>query len=105
MDLAQSLVDKVRVDIGLSSWIQDQLRDMDHEDRADTAQRADDLFIQSLSTCALNLALRIGLEQHNQIIEAAQFANDLERLIREAPAEITDRIRLELDLAAPSDLT
>lgn len=105
VDLAQSLVDKARVDIELSSWIQDQLRDMDHEDRMDTAQRADDLFIQSLSTCALNLALHSGLEQHNQIIEAAQFADDLERLITEAPAEITDRIRLELDLAGPSDLT
>ena len=77
---------------------------MDPEDRAETMRRADDLFIQSLCTSALNLAPQAGLDQQNQVIEASTFAVELTHLAQDTPAEITDRIRLELDLAEPPDL-
>ncbi len=104
VDLAHAHLDQARAHIGFASWLQDLLRDMDQEERVATMQRADDLFIQSLCTCALNLALHAGLEQQNQVIEASAFASELEQLIWNAPTEVTDRIRLELDLAEPSDL-
>ena len=104
IDLAQAHIDQAREHIGFASWLQDLLRGMDPEERVETTRRAEDLFIQSLCTCALNLALHAGLEQQNQTLEASAFAIDLERLIQEVPAEVTDRIRLELDLAEPSDL-
>lgn len=104
VDLAQAHLDQARTHTGFASWLQDLLRDMEQEERVATTQRADDLFIQSLCTCALNLALHRGLEQENQIIEASAFATELEHLIQNAPTEVTDRIRLELDLAEPSDL-
>lgn len=104
VDLAQVHLDQARDHIGFASWLEDLLRDVEQEEREAATQRANDLFIQSLCTCALNLSLHAGLEQENQIIEASAFATELECLVREAPTEVTDRIRLELDLAEPSDL-
>ena len=60
--------------------------------------RADDLFIQALCTSALNLALDAGLEQENQVIDAERFGPGLDRLIDEQPEQLTEQIRLELDL-------
>jgi hypothetical protein len=104
VDLAHAHLDQAREHIGFASWLQNLLRDMEQEERVPTTQRADDLFIQSLCTCALNLALHAGIEQQNQVIEASAFAAELELLMRNAPTEVTDRIRLELDLSEPSDL-
>ncbi len=104
VDVAQPHIGQTREHIGFSSWIQALLRDMDPEDRTETMRRADDLFIQSLCTCALHLALQAGLDQQNQVIEASTFAVELTHLTQNTPAEITDRIRLELDLAEPPDL-
>ena len=59
---------------------------------------------QSLCTSALHLALKPGSIQQNQVIEASTFAVELTHLTQDTPAEITDRIRLELDLAEPPDL-
>ena len=45
-----------------------------------------------------------GIDQQNQVIDASTFAVELTHLTQDTPAEITDRIRLELDLAEPPDL-
>ncbi len=105
IDLAHAQLDQAREQIGFDSWLQEQLRNMGQEERVETTQRADDLFIQSLCTCALNLALQAGLEQQNQVVDASTFVTELARLIQEAPADITERIRLELDLAESPDHT
>lgn len=105
IDLAHAQLVQAREQIGFDSWLQEQLRNMGQEERVETTQRADDLFIQSLCTCALNLALQAGLEQQNQVVDASTFVTELAHLIQEAPADITERIRLELDLTESPDHT
>ena len=61
-------------------------------------RRADDLFVQALCTCTLNLALYVGLEQQNQAIAAEAFDAELNRVIDEQPEQLMEPIRLELDL-------
>lgn len=103
IDIAREYLEQARRDIGFSSWIENQLQKIDHEEQYDIMGRADELFVQSLCTCALNLALHIGIEQHNQVIAAAVFGEELQHLISEQPEQVTDRIRHELDLGEPSD--
>ncbi len=103
IDVAQDHLAQAREQIGFSSWIREQLQEMSSEDQDQIARRADELFIQSLCTCALNLALHAGIEQENQVIAAETFATELQRIIQEQPEQVTDRIRLELDLGATSN--
>ena len=104
LDIAQNHVDQARQEIGFSSWVEHQLRKICQEEQDELTRRANELFIQSLCTCALNLALHGGIEQHNQVIEAALFTDELRHLITEQPEQVTDPIRLELDLEESSDL-
>ena len=104
LDIAQEHVDQARLEIGFSSWIDHQLHKISQEEQADLTRRANELFIQSLCACALNLALQGGIEQHNQVIEAARFTDQLRRITTEQAEQVTDPIRLELDLEQSSDL-
>ena len=104
IDIAQEYLEQARREIGFSSWLGNQLHKRDREEQEDVTRRADELFIQSVCTCALNLALHAGIEQINQVIAAAVFADELLRIINEQPEQVTDRIRLELDLGETSEL-
>lgn len=104
IDLAQHHLDQAREQIGYSSWLAELLRGVGQDDHAAVASRADDLFIQALCTCTLNLALQAGIAQENQQLAGETFAADLHRLLNEQPEEVTDRIRLELDLGETSDI-
>ena len=73
------------------------------EEYDEVRRRADDLFVQALCTCTLNLALRRGLEQQNQAIAAEAFETELNRVIDEQPEQLTEPIRLELDLEDTPD--
>lgn len=104
IDIGREYVEDARRKIGFSSWIAHQLHTSNQEEQEEVTRRADELFIQSVCTCALNLALDAGIEQQNQVIAAAGFADELSHIIKEQPQQLTDRIRLELDLADTSDL-
>ena len=103
IDVAQNHLGQAREQIGFSSWIREQLQEVGQDDHDQITRRADELFIQSFCTCALNLALHAGIEQENQVIAAQTFATELQRIIHEQPEQVTDRIRLELDLGTTSD--
>jgi len=104
IDIAHDYLEQARRDIGFSTWMRDQLQGCDAEQQEEVSGRADELFIQSVCTCALNLALRAGIEQANQVIAAAAFASDLRDIIREQPKLVTEPIRLELDLGEITDI-
>ena len=104
IDIAQEYLEEARREIGFSSWLGNQLHKRDQDEQDDVTRRADELFIQSVCTCALHLALHTGIEQLNQVIDAAGFAEELRRMINEQPEQVTDRIRLELDLGETSDI-
>ena len=67
-------------------------------DRDEVRRRADDLFVQAFCTCTLNLGPYVGLEQENQTIAAEAFNAELNCVIDEQPEQLTEPIRLELDL-------
>ena len=66
--------------------------------------RANWVSLLAVCTSALNLALQAGIEQVNQQIDAATFADELHQLLDEQPEQVTDRIRLELDLGETSEI-
>jgi hypothetical protein len=103
VDLAKDHLTRTREQIGYSSWLAELLHHIGQEDRTDLARRADDLFVQAICTCTLNLALQAGIEQQNQQITGSTFATELNCLLNDRPEEVTDRIRLELDLEELSD--
>jgi hypothetical protein len=104
VDMAQRHLDQAREQIGFSSWLTELLRGVGEEDHETLTRRADDLFIQAVCTCTLNLALQAGIEQENQQLAGEAFAVDLHRLMNERPEQVTDRIRLELDLGETSGI-
>ncbi|ULA59576.1 MAG: hypothetical protein LZF60_140116 [Nitrospira sp.] len=104
IDIAQEYVEEARRKIDFSTWIEQQLQTSSPEEQEEATRRADELFVQSICTCALNLALHAGIEQHNQVIEAALFTDELRHITTEQPEQVTDRIRQELDLGETSDL-
>lgn len=104
VNVAQDHVDRARERMCYAAWLAELLQDASQEEHEDLTRRADDLFVQSLCTCTLNLALHRGIEQENQLILADTFADDLNQLLTEQPEQVTDRIRLELDLGETSDI-
>ena len=104
VDVALNHLDQARERIGYLSWLDALLPSGNQEEREELTRRADELFVQSLCTSALNLALQTGIEQVNQQIDAATFADELHQLLDNQPEQITDRIRLELDLGEISEI-
>lgn len=104
VDVAQAHLDRARERIHYTSWLAGLLQAGSQEERKELANRADDLLVQSFCTSALNLALQAGIEQANQLIDAAAFADELHQLLDDQPEQITDRIRLELDLGEISEI-
>ena len=104
VDVTRRHLDRARERIGYASWLAELIHSGHQEEREELTSRADDLFVQSLCTSALNLALQAGIEQVNQQIDAATFADELHQLLDEQPEQVTDRIRLELDLGETSEI-
>ena len=104
IDIAQAYVEEARRQIGFSAWIEHHLQTSSPEEQEEVTRRADELFVQSVCTCALTFALNAGIEQHNQMITAATFTDELRHIINDQPAQVTDLIRLELDWGEPSAL-
>ncbi len=98
VDVTQTHLVRARERIGYPAWLGGLLQRVGQGDHDQVTRRADDLFVQAFCTCTLNLALHAGLEQENQMIAAEAFGAELDRIIDDQPEQLTDRIRLELDL-------
>ena len=98
VDVAQDHLRRARERMGYAAWLGRLLQPVEQTDHESVTRRADDLFIQAFCFCALNLALQAGLEQENQAIVAEAFGPELNRIIDEQPEQLTEQIRLELDL-------
>ncbi|MCC2641602.1 MAG: hypothetical protein K0S45_2015 [Nitrospira sp.] len=104
VDVTRKQLVQARERIGHPAWLDKFLQDIEPDDQEDLINRAEDMLVQALCTCKLNLALHRGLEQANQIIAAEAFDAELDRAIDEQPSQLTDRIRLALDLGEVSDI-
>ena len=98
VDVAQDSLVRARRQVDYRAWLGKALQRVEQADHEAVTRRADDLLIQAFCTCTLNLAIQRGLEQENQVIVAEAFADDLDRVIEQQPEQLTELIRLELDL-------
>jgi hypothetical protein len=98
VDVAQDHLRRARERMNYQAWLGQLLQRVKPTDHEAVTRRADDLFIQAFCSCALTLALRTGVEQENQAITAESFRVELDRIIDEQPEQLTNQIRLELDI-------
>ena len=103
INLDQDRLLQARERLGYGAWLGKLLQRIEPGDREAIACRADDLFIQVLSSFALTFALRAGIEQENQIIDAERFGLDLDRLVNEQSEQLMEQIRLQLDVDGSPD--
>jgi hypothetical protein len=100
VEIEQDQVNQLRERLGYEKWLTNMLEQTSHEERTAILQRADDLFVQALCACKLDIAMLQGLEQANQKVPAGLFKGDLDQVAAVGPSKVTDYVKAELDLAA-----
>lgn len=68
------------------------------DERPAYQERAEDLFVQSVAWCKLDLGLRAGLAQENQRISAVDFVSELDRSVVARTEYVIAYIMTELDV-------
>ncbi|MBX3237599.1 MAG: hypothetical protein KF814_15740 [Nitrospiraceae bacterium] len=99
VEVTQDQIDRLRQQIGYQDWFMTLLTKISPEDRQPVLDRSDDLFVQALCACKLDLAMEQGLEQANQTLAADRLGQELELLASQRPTAIIDYVTAELDLA------
>jgi len=84
---------------GFRDWIADALLSLPADERVSLAQRANELFVQALCWCKLELLLQTGLTQDNQCLTSDTAATELLDVVRRRADYITSYVAGELDLA------
>jgi hypothetical protein len=91
---------------GFPQWLAETLIAVPEEDRLAYQARAQELFIQAVCWCKLDLLLQSGITQENQCLTSDTFVAELQNVATTRCAFITSHIASELDLrpndAAPS---
>ncbi|WP_455388398.1 hypothetical protein [Petrachloros mirabilis] len=91
---------------GFPQWLAEALAAVSEEDRLTYQDRAQELFIQAVCWCKLDLLLQSGITQENQCLASDTYAAELQKVATTRCAFITSHIASELDLrlndAAPS---
>ena len=83
---------------GFPQWLAEALTVVSEEDRLAYQDRAQELFIQAVCWCKLDLLLQSGLTQENQCLASDTFAAELQKVATTRHAFITSHIASELDL-------
>jgi hypothetical protein len=104
VDITQSQIDRFSTDVDFARWLALALVDLTAEDRASHEERADELFIQAVCWCKLDLALQSGITQENQCLAADTWIAEVRETVIKRTNFITSYIAAELDLA-PRDAT
>jgi len=68
------------------------------DERPAYQERAEELFVQSVTWCKLDLGLRAGLTQENQRISAVDFVSELDRSVVARTEYVIAYIMTELDI-------
>ena len=68
------------------------------DERSAYQERAEELFVQSVTWCKLDLGLRAGLTQENQRISAVDFVSELDRSVVARTEYVIAYIMTELDI-------
>lgn len=96
--ITQSQIDTLSIDVDFSRWLALALADLADEDRLSHQKRANELFIQAVCWCKLDLALQSGITQENQCLADDTWISEVRDTVIKRRNFITSYIASELDL-------
>jgi hypothetical protein len=92
-------LDRLSADVDFSGWLARALTDLPGEDRPSYQERAQELFIQAVCWCKLDLVLQSGIPQENQCLADDTWTAEVRDAVSSRTNFITSYIASELDLA------
>ena len=98
VELAQAQIDQLSDAVDFAQWLEMALRVVPAEEHVFYHQRAQELLIQALSWCKLDLLLQSGITQQNQCLTADTFVAELNGIAPNRRAFISSHVAAELDL-------
>ena len=98
VELDQAQIDQLSAVIGFRPWLEAALATVPAEERASYHERAEELLVQALSWCKLDLLLQSGITQKNQCLTAGTFVAELNDIAAKKRDFITSHVAAELDL-------
>jgi hypothetical protein len=98
VELAQAQIDQLSDAVGFSQWLETALKVVPAEEHAFYHQRAQELLVQALSWCKLDLLLQSGITQQNQCLTADTFVAELNGSAPNRRDFISSHVAAELDL-------
>ena len=104
VELAQAQIDRINCAIAFPQWLCVALEPVSPDERAAYQDRAQELFIQALSWCKLDLLLQSGITQENQCLTADTFVAELNEVAAKKRDFVASHVAAELDLL-PNDAT
>ena len=104
VELTQVQIDQLNRAIGFPQWLSEALETVSQDERAGYQLRAEELFIQALSWCKLDLLLQSGITQENQCLTADTFVAELNEVTTKRRDFVASHVAQELDLL-PNDTT
>ena len=96
--IAQSQINRFSTDIDFSGWLARVLTDLPDEDRPSYQERAQELFIQAVCWCKLDLALQSGIPQENQCLPDDTWIAEVRAAVKSRRSFIISYVVSELDL-------
>jgi hypothetical protein len=98
IELEQPHIDRLSTAIGFPQWLKETLARVPDEERQDYQERAQELLIQALSWCKLDLLLQSGITQNNQCLTADTFVAELDDTTPKKRDFVVCHVAAELDL-------
>ena len=98
VELDQTQIDQLSEAVGFPQWLESALTVVPAEARAQYYERAQDLLVQALAWCKLDLLLQSGITQQNQCLTADTFVAELNGMVPHRRDFISSHVATELDL-------
>jgi hypothetical protein len=98
VEIGSEQLANLRHKVRLADRLAEILMVLSPDERAAYQARAEDLFVQSVTWCKLDLCLRAGLTQENQRISAVDFVSELDRSVVARTEYVMAYIVTELDV-------
>jgi hypothetical protein len=98
VEVTESQIDSARADTDFPQWMADALVEIPQGDRASMIERAQDLFVQALCWCKLELLLQAGITQENQRLVFDIWRTELREAVLQRSGFIRSYVANELDL-------
>jgi hypothetical protein len=98
VEMNQPQIDRLSTAIGFDQWLEEALVAAPHEERAAYHDRGQELLIQALAWCKLDLLLQSGITQKNQCLTADTFVAELDVMVLQKRDFILSHVAAELDL-------